>query len=337
MAKKANKVAIGGFVVAAISLFIISLVVFGSGKFFKQKHNFVMYFGESISGLNVGSPVRFQGVEIGSVKSVDLVADLKTLVISRPVVIETLTKRFQLTEESDRMPPDVWLPKAIEKGFRAKLVIQSYITGNLGIELDFFPNTPVVLKQTDLDMHEIPTLPSSTARFSELLNELDLKKAGTDLSNILSGLNRVINDPKLQTAITGLNDLLNDANRFVQHLDAEVDPLSDKAMALMSDIDSMTKDAQAKIDPLSETLTMTLTEYAELAKQVSARIDPLITDLEKTLASVRNTLHEDSPMLVELEVTLQEISAAARTLREFVRGLEEQPESVLQGKRQIRR
>ncbi len=52
-----------------------SLVVFGSGKFFKKTVKCVMYFDGSVKGLNVGAPVLFQGVQIGSVKSIILMVD----------------------------------------------------------------------------------------------------------------------------------------------------------------------------------------------------------------------------------------------------------------------
>ena len=62
MAKQANRMMIGGFVVLAVAILAASLVVFGSGKFFKKTNKYVLYFDESIKGLNVGAPVLFQGV-----------------------------------------------------------------------------------------------------------------------------------------------------------------------------------------------------------------------------------------------------------------------------------
>ena len=79
MAKQANRMMIGGFVVIAVVILAASLVVFGSGKFFKKTEDFVMYFDGSIKGLNVGAPVLFQGVQIGSVKSIVLQADIDQL------------------------------------------------------------------------------------------------------------------------------------------------------------------------------------------------------------------------------------------------------------------
>ena len=67
MAKQANRMMIGGFVVLAVIIMAASLVVFGSGKFFKKTNKYVLYFDEPVNGLAVGAPVLFQGVQVGSV------------------------------------------------------------------------------------------------------------------------------------------------------------------------------------------------------------------------------------------------------------------------------
>ena len=77
MAKQANRMMIGGFVVLAVAILAASLVVFGSGKFFKKTNKYVLFFDESIKGLNVGAPVLFQGVPVGSVTNIVILADFK--------------------------------------------------------------------------------------------------------------------------------------------------------------------------------------------------------------------------------------------------------------------
>ena len=57
MAKQANRMMIGGFVVLAVFLLAASIVVFGSGRFFKKTELYVMYFEGSVKGLSVGAPL----------------------------------------------------------------------------------------------------------------------------------------------------------------------------------------------------------------------------------------------------------------------------------------
>jgi paraquat-inducible protein B len=78
----------------------------------------------------------------------------------------------------------------IEKGLRAQLGMQSFITGQLIIELNFYPGTPVVLKSIEKEYIEIPTIPSTSAKLADALEKLDLKKLEKTLESTLAGIDR---------------------------------------------------------------------------------------------------------------------------------------------------
>ena len=77
MAKQANRKMIGGFVIMAVGIMAASVVIFGSGDWFKESFEYVLYFEESVKGLDMGSPVLYQGFPVGKVKRVVIHADLK--------------------------------------------------------------------------------------------------------------------------------------------------------------------------------------------------------------------------------------------------------------------
>src|SRR5512143_2777774 len=99
MAKQANRMMIGGFVVLALFIMAASLVVFGSGKFFKKTNKYLLFFDESVKGLSVGAPVLFQGVQVGSVVSIEIQTDLADLKTQSPVIIEIEPGKFHAGEE----------------------------------------------------------------------------------------------------------------------------------------------------------------------------------------------------------------------------------------------
>jgi paraquat-inducible protein B len=72
MNKKISPAVIGAFVIGAVALIIIAILVFGSGRLFRQTRDFVLYFDNSVNGLRIGAPVKIKGVEIGSVKDIRL-------------------------------------------------------------------------------------------------------------------------------------------------------------------------------------------------------------------------------------------------------------------------
>ena len=131
MAKQASKMMIGGFLIIALFLLVASLVVFSTTKFFTKTQKFVLYFNEPVKGLDVGSPVLFQGVAVGSVISIDIIADPIKLRADIPVIIQMELDRFQVRKPGEIINPQKDMPWLIKKGFRGMLVMQSLISGKL--------------------------------------------------------------------------------------------------------------------------------------------------------------------------------------------------------------
>ena len=72
MARKASAAAIGAFVLGGIALVIVGLAILGSGRLFQSAQRYALFFNGSVNGLSVGSPVKFNGVQIGSVDRIML-------------------------------------------------------------------------------------------------------------------------------------------------------------------------------------------------------------------------------------------------------------------------
>ncbi len=201
MAKQASKMMIGGFLIIALFLLAASLVVFGSGKFFTKTQKFVLYFNEPVKGLDVGSPVLFQGVAVGSVISIDIIADPIKRQANIPVIIQIELDHFKFRKPRETLNPQKDMPLLIEKGFRAILTMQSLITGKLLIELDFYPDTPLILRNINKEYIEIPTIPSTTSKLARALDKLDLEAVQEKLESALDGIGNLTNNPDLAASI----------------------------------------------------------------------------------------------------------------------------------------
>jgi paraquat-inducible protein B len=309
MAKQANRMMIGGFVVLAVILMAASLVVFGSGKFFQKTVKCVMFFNESVKGLSVGAPVLFQGVQIGSVTSIVLQVDPAKMQLRIPVIIEYEPDKFQVGVGDRTMPRDARknIPKLIEKGLRAQLAMQSFITGQLIIQLDFYPGTPVTLQGIDKNYIEIPTIPSTSAKLAEALEKLDLKGLEKHLESTLDGIDRFVNNPDLSASVRALKDSLQDARQLLTRVDRQVDPVSDDVKKTVKDI-------------------------GKLAANIDARVGGVAGGFDKTMSAAKGVISEDSPLVVELQNTLKEISAMSRSFRLLADYLEQHPETLIRGK-----
>ena len=104
MSKQVSPTLIGSFFLAALGLVIIAIIMFGGGNYFEKHHKFVLYFHSenNLNGLNVGAPVKLEGVQIGEVKEVALLLDENTLEVVKPVVIE-LDYSNIISEEDDKL------------------------------------------------------------------------------------------------------------------------------------------------------------------------------------------------------------------------------------------
>lgn len=194
MKKTPNKKLIGLFTIASISIFIgIVLMFIGDRIFTRNKDQLVMYFEESISGLIIGSPVSFRGVQIGSVSRIDLIADTKDMNFSIPVFVKLNEEQtFRVKSYRKIKDKDAFIEDLIKKGLRARLTTQSYLTGQLMIELEMLPNTKANLKNNNnfKDTIEIPTTLSPMGELSKGLKDLPIKESIDRFNALLETFNQ---------------------------------------------------------------------------------------------------------------------------------------------------
>ena len=76
MSAQASYFRIGVFLMSAIAITIVGMVALGGGRWFKNIESFESYFDESVQGLTVGSPIKYRGVQVGTVESVTFVGDV---------------------------------------------------------------------------------------------------------------------------------------------------------------------------------------------------------------------------------------------------------------------
>ena len=103
MSKHANPTLIGIFVAGAVGLIVAGILIISGGKLLLvDKTNYVLYFQGSVKGLNIGSPVSFRGVNIGTVTDIQLVVDEEAINVRIPVIIEIDNTKF-VSNQSARL------------------------------------------------------------------------------------------------------------------------------------------------------------------------------------------------------------------------------------------
>lgn len=189
MSKKANKTVIGLFVVGAAALFVAAILAFGSGALFRQSDKYVLFFDGSVKGLSVGAPVIFRGVKVGSVDEISLVYDAKSKDVLIPVIIDVELDRVKGVPERLGYPD---YNSLIKRGLMARLEIQNFITSQLMIGFDFYPDREPKLYGLIKNYPELPALPTSPDIF-EVMDEVPILEISKNLDETVSWINRLVN------------------------------------------------------------------------------------------------------------------------------------------------
>lgn len=169
-------------------LLATAVLVFGPGTIFAQVDRYVLFFDDSVKGLSVGAPVIFKGVKIGNVSKISLISDPQTRDILIAVIIDVELSRVVGAGETLGYPDYRGL---IKQGY-ARLEVQSFITGQLMLAFDFYPDKPVKMYGIIKSYPELPALPISPDIF-EVMDDLPIKEISFNLEQTAAGINRIVN------------------------------------------------------------------------------------------------------------------------------------------------
>ena len=259
MKKEPNKKAIGLFLVIGFTMFLWLL---GQSVWQKMRADsegvYVMYFRESIQGLSEGSPVIFQGVEVGKVIRIRLVADPKDLQFQIPVYIRM--NPFEDAEEAS-MWEKIWqtdedlLNALIKRGLRARLATQSLLTGQLGIELVMLPDSEIkeVHGQDGENFLQVPTVLSKSEELSKRFDKLQFAETVAQINQITELLGKEL--PILLPALTKssqnmdktLAKVAGSSDQTISNLNKTLQDMSDAAKSLQNLTDYLERHPEALI------------------------------------------------------------------------------------------
>ena len=314
MARAASKTLIGGFVVGAIALAVLGVTIFGSGRLFRNRPTAVMFFSGTITGLSVGSPVKFRGVTVGQVTKIAAGFDPTDLSIASPVYVEFNPRSLivsprgkeSLGEGADLFKTGRLYQPLLEKGLKAQLDVLSIVTGQLYINVDFRPEMPTTLVGLEPRYPEIPTIPSLRDQLTETLRKLPEK-----IMSATDAVDQLVHSPAVQEAAQGFAGATRELEGLIRELRAEVKPLT------------------ASLTASSDAAGRTFAQAEQALRQAGTSLE----QLRSTLGSYERIAAQNANLGYDLSRTLSELDAAARAVRSLADSLERNPEAVLKGRR----
>ncbi len=330
MAKTVNPAKIGLFVLVGAFLAAATIIYVGSLRILAKEETFVLYFSESVNGLNIGSPVKFKGVRIGAVSDIRLFYNQDPSVRGAYIPVFVKIDEGRVRDDFDVI--NIFDPRELEnqvqQGLRGRLQLESIITGQLFVELDYSaaPGDPFIRIQADSTYKEIPTLPSimaeigsSTADVLATIATFDFRDISDQLALLLRRLNEKIDAfdaVKINQSIVSLGD---NFERLLS--DMELQPTLDRVNALLEDLQSLSSKLDSSIDPA-------LAEYQKLMTQ----LEVTLAHGNKVLANLDQLTAPEAAIQRDLSDTLAEIQRTARSARELIEYLERNPRALLSGR-----
>ncbi len=337
MAAKANPKMVGGFVVGAVALLVIAVALFGRGPLLKERPHAGTYFQGSVAGLEIGAPVTYQGVRVGEVKTIRVEMDSATLQTRMPVEFEFIPGAIQWT---DRPLHAEEYQRIIEKGLRAKLVVQSLVTGMLAIELGYYPHTPAtMIGKLPPSVIEIPSTQSDLESLKATLGNLPLEQIATAALQVLTHLDTLLTSPELKDSVAS-------AAGGLQQFEALMTTANQHSGPLLGDAVTLTKESQAAVNLLQANLQAAISDFQNLLRSVNSEVQPLsvrvqaaavaaekaLKETEATLKTVDAAVDPRSPLRNNLEQTMANLSTASKSLRSFADQVDRRPNVLITGR-----
>lgn len=344
--RKTNPAMLGLFVVGGLLLIFVTVFSLAGGKLLVRKQPVVMHFGGSIYGLQVGAPVVFRGVRLGSISSIGLSYDKATSSVVIPVTAELDREMLRSVSGGNKSDDPVRaLPGMIERGLRAQLAMQSLLTGQLYVDLDFHPEKPALKVNGDDPDAEIPTISTTFQDLQNQVEELDFKRLVADVSAIASSTRNLMGSPELNQAVKDLAATTANLRSLTDKLDRQVKPLA----ATVQNVAQAATVALADVGKAADKVGQSADRMGDTVAGVGATVDrvsgsfgpdaPLVhslirsaDELSATAAALRQATGDNAPLNQNLQRTLQDVGKAARALRELAQTLEQQPEALIKGR-----
>lgn len=268
---------------------------------------FHTYFDESVQGLEIGSPVKYRGVPVGTVASIAVAPDRRHVDVAS-ALDETAVASLGL--DTDRgVPPDL----------RAQLGSQG-ITGVKFVSLDLIRGAPLPDLPFRTPPDHIPAAPSL-------------------MKNLESGVSAVMDDlPAVTASAIG-------ALREMESLVAEVreEQVPMRLTRSLDELDGAVADLRATVNHFDQaqlpartaSVLDNLNESIVRVNRVLARVDGdegLVSSARRATDAMGDLGRTANGSAADLERTLRDVSEAAQAIRDLAESLERDPDMLLKGR-----
>jgi phospholipid/cholesterol/gamma-HCH transport system substrate-binding protein len=316
MAAPTNHWKLGLFVVVGFVVAMGSIVALGARSLEKVTVKYRMYFDESVQGLDVGSPVKFRGVTIGSVYAIGIAPDHQHVEVTCDLVADQLND-LGLNVVGDRKAPRIALP--------AELRVQlgsSGITGVKFVLIDFFKvsDNPIEPLPFPVPDNYIPSAKSTMKNLEDsVVHAVDrFPEVATQIVVVLVKLNRILDDLDSHQLPAKIGLVLAHADRVMEDVQTAVRGV---------DSPKLSTDLQATM----ANLNVAVTRVDALLERVQGS-KGLLASAERASNALGDVAQNANGLGLEVAETLREVQQAADTIQRLGDALNRDSDMLLKGR-----
>ena len=313
---------VGAFVLLALVLVVAGVLTLNKSGWFTPRHQAVIYFDDSVKGLYIGAPVTFRGVKMGEVTRIGVEVNQQTLVARIPVTLTLGTESLQMDSGSGQTQT-LDLSELVKRGLRARLILQSVVTGQTAIELDFRPDLPGRLLAGGKS--PIPEIPTMLDKLDALINQVQDLPLGEMVA-------------ELRQTMRTLNDTLKSSQIAIDKTSQQLNATGVQARQTLVTADEALKAVQAQttltlqsLQQLTDTTRGTVTQMQPALQQTLQETRLAAEGARRAMQDLAAVAAPGSPLRTDVNSAVSDLSQAARSLRSFADQVEREPNSLIFG------
>jgi ABC-type transporter Mla subunit MlaD len=297
---------IGLFVLVGIGLFIGAVIWLGKDKISEEASYYVTYFEDSIDGLTIGTAVKYQGINCGSISELNIAHDGKLI-----EVVMLLNPELEVTEN-----------------MRAQAAMSGIAGGKF--VLLYYPKSQRILNaHPKLDFEiEYPRIKSAPSELADMavaaqdivsrLNQVEYIKITEKLYEMLDSmvvisgsLNKLVTNKNIYNTLDQLSMTSEELTGIVKKIDSlkvykelentayNLDKMSQNILAISEKIDNKVEEIEIQdfltgiestVDTTAQTANAAINTINYQSVNVMYSLTEMIEELKTTNKDLQNTL-----------------------------------------------
>lgn len=241
---------------------------------YKSK-DFMVLFEDSVRGLNIGAPVEYRGIRVGTVGPIlsSLTIENVTNTEQRiAVLVKFEPARLGLPDNQKSIEQVTeYFERWTEKGLRATLKSGSLLTGSLFVDLDYYAvESDSNLSKTYNGHSVIPSMSGALAQIEEKVFAILDKFASMPIEVTVENINTML--ASTNNTMEGINDAVSEVKGLIgsQQTQAIPESINNTLNSLETTLESFNQQA-----PVYGELEQSLNQFQKLMRD----IQPLIKEL----------------------------------------------------------